>query len=144
MKGVAMVVSEKPWLADKQFLEKHGFESVDQSPPSFELMVRRFGKFRPPSFIGNWDAKLRQCDRGLTIFRSDQCPYIDDAVRIFIETAKELKIKSRVVDLHECQTMRDLAPSPYGVFNVVYNGSLLAYHYLTKKEILKRVDQIKK
>ena len=144
MKGVAMVTSERPWLVEKLFLEKHGFELVDQATPSFGLMVKRFGKARPPAFTDNWDAKLKRCGRGLTIFRSDQCPYIDDAVKIIVDVAEQLEINSRVVNLQECRSVREASPSPYGIFNVVYNGSLLSYHYLTKKEFLKRLDRIKK
>ena len=43
MNGVAMVTSEGNWLVGKRFLLKHGFETIDHAPPSFELMVKRFG-----------------------------------------------------------------------------------------------------
>ena len=144
MKGVAMVTSQRPWLLEKRFLEKNGFELVDHASPSFGLVVRKFGRARPPTFTDNWDAKLRQCGRDLTIFRSDQCPYIDDAVKIIVDIAEQLEINSRVVNLQDCRSVREASPSPYGVFNIVYNGSLLSYHYLTKKEFLKRLDGIEK
>ncbi len=55
MKGVAMVTSKSVWLVDGSFLEKHGFQSVDQTPPSFDLMVKSFGKARHPTFTGDWE-----------------------------------------------------------------------------------------
>ena len=140
MNGVAMVTSERSWLLDKPFLEKHGFEFVDRALPCFGLMVKRFGKAQPPVFSGNWEEKQKRCGQGLTIFRSDQCPYIDDAVKILEDAAKQLGINSRTVDIQECRSLRESSPSAYGSFNVVYNGSLLSYHYLTKKEFLKRLD----
>ena len=49
MKGVAAVTSQGNWLIGKKILQKHGFESIGQAPPSFELMVKPFGKGRLPS-----------------------------------------------------------------------------------------------
>jgi hypothetical protein len=144
MKGVAMITSEKSWLVKKPFLEKHGFELVDQAPPSFGLLVKKFGKVRSPTFTNNWESKLKRCGIGLTVFRSDQCPYLEDAVNILMETVQQLEIKGRIIDLQDCRSVRELSPSPYGTFNVVYDGSLLSYHYLTKKEFLKRFNQIRK
>ena len=144
MKGVAMISSERSWLVQKAFLEKHAFELVDQAPPSFGLLVNKFGKTRSPAFSGNWEAKLKQCGTGLTVFRSDQCPYIDNAVNILLDAAKQLEIKHQVIDLQECGSVRELSPSAYGTFNVVYNRSLLSYHYLARKEFLNRLAQIRK
>ena len=38
------------------------------------------------------------------------------------------------------QDVRDLGPSPYGVFSIVHNGQLLAYHYLLPKDLEKIFD----
>lgn len=143
MHGVAMVTSEGNWLAGKKLLLKHGFESVDQAPPSFELMVKKFGDAASPSFTRDWDTKMSQYVKGLIILRSDQCPYIDDATIIIAEAANELGIKSRVIELSDHKEVQTLAPSAYGVFNVIYDGNLLSYHYLTKREFLERLEELK-
>lgn len=141
MKGVAMVTSERDWLVKKRFLSRQGFESVDKAPPTFELMVKRFDDDAPSlSFTGDWKKKISRYGKGLTVFRSDQCPYIDNYVKGVKEKAKELRIKCQVVELNSCQDVRNLAPSPFGVFSIVYEGNLLAYHGLAKKELLKRLD----
>lgn len=139
MKGVAVVTSEGNWLVGRAFYENLGFESVDEAPPSFELMVKKFGKARSPSFAGDWDIRLKSYKKGLTILRTDQCPYLPDAVNILVDAAKELGIKSRVIDLRDARDVRNRAPTPFGVFNVVYNGEILSYHYLTRREFLKRL-----
>ncbi|MCP4347783.1 MAG: GNAT family N-acetyltransferase [Desulfobacterales bacterium] len=140
MKGVAVVTSERVWLIKKKLFEKHGFESVDQAPPCFNLMVKKFGKAKSPSFTGNWDKKQKQYGKGLTILRSDQCPYITDAVNIITETAKELGKESRVIELENCQSIHELSPSAFGLFSIINNGTLLSYHYLAKKDFLKRLE----
>jgi len=144
MHGVAIATSEGNWLVGKKFLLKHGFKSIDQAPPSFELLVKRFSDAPSPSFTKDWDTKMSRYGQGLTIVRSDQCPYIEDTVKTILETAKESGIKSQVIELGNCQKVQNLAPSAYGVFSIIYNGNLLSYHYLSKKEFLERLEKLGK
>lgn len=143
MKGVAMVTSERVWLIGKKLLLKHGFESVSEVSP-FNLMVLKFNDSHLPTFTGDWEQKASRYGQGLTVIRSDQCPYIPDATNTVLEFAEERGIPSQVVELNSCQDIRDLAPSPYGVFSIVYNGRLLAYHYLLPKDLVKIFGEIKK
>jgi hypothetical protein len=120
---------------------KSGFEEVDQAPPTFELRVKRFGDAPQPYFAPDWEKRLANYGPGITVLRSDQCPYIEDATRIFLETAAERGIPARVVELKTAREVQEVSPSPYGVFNVVYDGRLLSYHYLTKKGLNKALDE---
>ena len=134
MAGVAMVTSEGTWLAGKKLLLKEGFKAVAEAPPSFTLMVKSFKNAPLPSFPQDWEARARRFGTGLTVFRTDQCPYIEDATKILLEAAAEKGIMSRVVDLKTAAEVRRLSPSPYGAFNVVLDGRLLSYRYLPKDE----------
>jgi GNAT superfamily N-acetyltransferase len=136
-RGVAMVTSERVWLAGKKLLLKNGFAEVDQAPPSFSLLVKRFNDGPLPTFPTNWEERARQFGDGLTIIRSDQCPYIPDAVKIIVDSAGELDIPTQAVELKNCQEAQERSPSAYGLFGVVYNGQLLSYHYLGQKDVLK-------
>ncbi len=136
MSGVAIVTSERIWLIGKKLLLKHGFESVEESPP-FNLMVKKFNDGASPTFSSNWEQKASLHGEGLTVIRSDQCPYIPDATNTVLVFAKERGIASHVIELRSCQDVRDLAPSAYGVFSIVHNGRLLAYHYLLPKDLVK-------
>ena len=135
--GVAVVTSSGTMLADKKVFLKNGFESVDSAPPSFELLVKKFRDAPSPTFPKNWDERLSKYGSGLTVIRSYQCPYLDDSVAILLEIANEKGIKTEVIELKNSKEAQNLAPSAYGVFNIVYNGKLLSYHCLTKKELLK-------
>ena len=137
--GVAMVTSSRVWLAGKKILLKNGFESVDETAP-FELLVKRFDETPLPTFPRNWDERLNRCGSGLTVFRADQCPYIEDAVKAVLEIASERGIETRVIELTSGRQVQDSAPSPYGVFSIVYNGELVTYHYLGKKEKKRLLD----
>jgi GNAT superfamily N-acetyltransferase len=138
MKGVAAVTSEGNWLVGKKFFLKHGFESVDRYPP-FELMVKKISASPSPSFSGDFEERLRGYGKGLTIIRSDQCPYVDAAVKVALDAAKEFGIKANVVELKSSEDVRRLSPSPYGVFSIVYDGRLISYHNLAKKELIKNL-----
>ncbi len=140
MHGVAMVTSEGNWLMGKKLLERNGFVSVDQAPPSFNLMVKKFKDVPSPSFVGDWEGKASAYGEGVTILRSDQCPYIEDAANIILEAAKESGIKSQVIKIDSCQAVREILPSPIGIFSIVYNGTLLSYHYLTHKDFQKKIE----
>ncbi|MBN1994469.1 MAG: GNAT family N-acetyltransferase [Anaerolineae bacterium] len=135
--GVAMVTSSGVWLADKKLLLKNGFEEVDQAPPSFSLLVKKFNDAPPPSFPTDWDERANRYGQGLTIIRSDQCPYIPDAVAIIADFFAGRNIPTRELELTNAQEVQELSPSPYGLFGVVYNGKLLSYHYLGQKDLIK-------
>jgi GNAT superfamily N-acetyltransferase len=136
MRGVAMVTSEKVWLAGRRVLDKHGFECVDTAPPAFCLMVKRFAKGPAPSFAGRWEEKARALGPGLSVIRSDQCPYIVDATAAAIAAADKAGVKSRVVEMRSRDDLLRRSPSPYGVFGLVLEGCLLSYHYLLEKDLL--------
>ena len=106
-------------------------------------MVKRFAKGPAPSFAGNWEAKARAFGAGLSIIRSDQCPYIVDATSAAIATADKARIKSCVVELKNRNDVLRLSPSPYGVFGLVLDGHLLSYHYLLEKDLLPLLSQAK-
>ncbi len=141
MNGLAMVTSESNWLVSKRFLFGEGFESVDAAPPTFELLVNKFNRAAPPSFPKDWDERLRRFGDGLTIVRTDQCPYVDEGAQAALDAAIELGLRTQVVELKSCQEVRERAPSPYGVFSIVLNGRLLSYHYLSKKDLIPRLQE---
>jgi hypothetical protein len=140
MKGVAMVTSEGSWLVGKSFLLRHGFESVDRAAPSFELMVRRFGRAAPPSFPDDWERRAKRFGRGLTVVRSDQCPYLENITETAVGAGRERGLKSRVVDLGSSREVRERSPSPYGVWTLLRDGRILSHNYVVKKKLLDLLD----
>jgi len=87
--GVVMVSSDETWLAKKRFFLRHGFEQVDQVPPSFQLLVQRFDTTAPlPSFPHDWDSRQATFGAGPTVVRAPQCPYIEAAACGFVRMAQ--------------------------------------------------------
>ena len=135
-----MVTSSGNWLAGNKLLLKNGFEPVDQAPPSFDLLVKKLDDAPDPAFPTDWEERLGRYRSGLTVLRSDQCPYIDNGVKAVMEAASEVGIPAQVVEVADCRQAQDLAPSPYGVYGVVHNGKLLTYHNVSNKDVLQRLS----
>jgi ribosomal protein S18 acetylase RimI-like enzyme len=134
--GVAMVTSSKPWLAGSKLLLKHDFERVDEMAP-FELLVKRFDTTPLPSFPTDWEARLGRFGAGLTVVRSDQCPYMEDATNTVVEFGRSRGIETEVIALKSCHEVQDTSPTPYGTFAIVHDGRLLSYYYMTQQDLQK-------
>ncbi|MDP8207096.1 MAG: YoaP domain-containing protein [Candidatus Electryonea clarkiae] len=143
-KGVAMITSEGYFMMSKRFMLKHDFVSVENYPPSFKLMVKKFEDAPDPSFTGNWDEKLAAFGEGLTVITSDHCPHHADAVNVCIETSKELGVKYRIVELKSSRDVREKSPSPFGTFGLVYNGKFVDHYTFNKKTFLKQMAKVMK
>ena len=78
--GVCMLGADKQkaWLSDQAFAEKFGFVPVDQTPSGYRLLARSFDGTLPRFTPG---ARAEAIDeQALTIYYSDQCPYIHQSV----------------------------------------------------------------
>ena len=142
MNGVAIAVSKGNWLVGPMLFRKHGFQPVDAAEPSFELLALRFRDAPPPRFRTSLDTRASRYPNGLTVFRSDQCPYLDDAVNAVHEVANALGLPYREIEMNSARKVRELSPHVYGVFSIVYRGRLLSHHYLLKKDVLKRIEKM--
>jgi len=142
MQGVAMVTRKGTWMAGKDLFLKNGFEIVDQAPPDFELAAKKFKKNAlSPKFKGDWEKKLSKYNKGLTIIRSDQCPYVAKSVREICETAqKEYSIKPRIIELKQCREAQD-APSAFAIFSIIHNGKLVADHPISNTRFRNIMNQ---
>ncbi len=133
--GVVTVATDRVWMAKKDIFLKQGFVEVDQAPPSFHLLAYRFNDTAPlPAFPTNWEERQARFGKGLTVIRTAQCPYVDDAVLGVLQSAKERDIPVNIVTLTSAQEVQALSPSPYGVFGIVLDGKLISYHYLLPKD----------
>ncbi len=138
--GVAMVTIEGNWLAGRELLLRHDFEKVDQAPPGYELLVHTFSDVALPSFSGEWEEKARRLGEGLSVVRTDQCPYLEDATATALDVARDHDLPCREIELTSAHEIRDRAPSPYGVFSIVLDGAVLSHHPLPSKKLREILD----
>lgn len=137
--GVAVVASSRTWLADVKFFARHGFEIVDKAPPCFSLMAMRFGDEPVPRFPQDWRRRAQQCGSGLTVLRTDQCPYLDAAVQGARILAARHDTRFMECRLESADDVRRLSPSAYGVFGIVLDGKFIDYRPLNAKELERRL-----
>jgi L-amino acid N-acyltransferase YncA len=135
MFGVAMVSSSGTWLAHKGFFLQHGFQVVDKAPPSFELLVKQFVQGSLPSFPTDWEMRLKRIPQGLVVYHSGQCPYQAMFVGSLEKAASQMGLPLQAIELKTCSEARQLSPTAYGVFGVVYNGRLLSYRPIGGKTL---------
>ncbi len=140
--GVVHVSSTSTWLARKGLFLKHGFEVVDQAPPAFELLVKRFGHRPLPSFPVDWPARLKRIPNGLAVYHSGQCPYHAMFVSSLANAANQMGLPFQAVELKSSWEARTLSPTAYGVFGVVYNGRLLSYRPIGGKTLRLMLEKI--
>jgi ribosomal protein S18 acetylase RimI-like enzyme len=136
--GVAVVTSEGPFMAGKALFLKNGFESVATTKPSFALLVKTLKKGPLPQFR-DWETQLGTY-KGLHIIYSNQCPWVARAINDLRTIAKEKGVELQITELKTAEDAQN-APSLYATFNLVYNGTLLADHYISNtrfKNILKK------
>ena len=133
MSGVAVVVRDGPWLANRRLFLANAFELVDSAPPDYQLLVRKLnGAAANPAFRKGWDQKVARYGRGLTIIRSGQCPHIAKFASEIAQTAaEEYRRRPKIVDLESWRDAQN-APTPYAVFALIYNGRLLADHQISR------------
>ena len=134
MHGVAVVTREGPFMAGKALFIKKDFEVVDTAPSDFKLLVKKFNENAPiPKFKGDREKKLDQYSNGLTIFQSDQCPYLAKCIPEIGETAEEVYgIKPKIIELRSCQEAQN-SPCAFGSFCMVYNGRVVAEAPISNK-----------
>lgn len=78
--GVCILSSKKkkPYLADKKFLLKYGFEVVDTVKNEYELLALSFNGEKP--YFSESVKEMRISGQELTIYYGLQCPYIPNCI----------------------------------------------------------------
>jgi len=127
--GVSVVTRKGSFMAGRELFIQNGFETADTAAPDFELLVCRLTNSAPaPRFRGDWDERRKAFGRGLTIIRSDQCPYTVKNVKEICETAeKEFGLRPRVVSLKSAEEAQN-SPCAFGTFCILYDGRPIAEH----------------
>jgi hypothetical protein len=128
MNGVAVVASRKNWLPGEKIFIKQGFKKVDEFGP-FGLHVLKLKRSaKNPRFYRIPEKKKRSYGKGLTVFASDQCPYIHNTVQGLKQLAQKTKLSIRIKHLSSYKDIKEHCVHPYGVFCVLLNGSIVSYY----------------
>jgi len=105
-------------------------------------MVKQFKEGPLPS-INNRENELEKY-KGLTIIYSRQCPWVPRFIEEVKPILEEEKLEPTFIELKTADQAQK-APSLCGVFNLIYDGKLLADRYISTTRFLNIVKkEIKK
>lgn len=131
-KGVAVIVGKKktPYLSDKSFLVKQGYEVADNYNSNIELMVKQFDKSAPmPKFKHCAQQGIPAPSTGIDIFYTVQCPFTHTYINLLTPVAQMSEYPVRI---HQITTKQEaqqhLCPiTTYSVFvdGVYYSNEIL-------------------
>lgn len=143
MDGIAVVTSSKvkPFLTDKKFYLKRGFEVIDTALPYFELLALKFdSNVQNPAFTEK--AKTGECDikEGFTFIYSNQCVFMEEYVGLLNNIVKEMKEKATVIKLNSYDEAQSKG-SPFGTLGIYYNGRFITHELMTEAKFRSLVEK---
>ncbi len=137
--GICIISSKKkvPFLSDKKFMQKYGFEVVDTIDDKYELLALSFDGNKP-EFTRN--AKEQKIDsKKLTIYYGLQCPYIPNCISQIKEYCETNKIEIDLIKVDSLEKAKNMSC----VFNnwaVFYNGKFETLHLLNEGFLKKMLE----
>lgn len=136
MYGLVAVVAKKkqPFLSEKKFYIKKGFEVCDSAEPYFELLYKPFTENAPiPKF--KEIAKQGRCDveNGLSVYYTNACPFTEYYVNTELKTVA--KKKGIPLEINKLETRQQAQNHfvPHSIYSVFYNGKFVTQHILNEK-----------
>lgn len=135
--GICVMSSKKklPFLSDRSFFEKYGFEVVDTAEPHFELLALNFNSEPTPKFTDK--AKNNVIDEdGLVIYYTSECPYINNCLKEIREVCDEKNIELKLNYVDTVEKAKNL-PCCMNNFAVFYNRKFITHELLNKGRLIK-------
>lgn len=129
--GVCVISSKKktPFLSDKKFMQKYGFEVVDEIDDQYELLALSFDGCKP-RFTDN--AKRQSIDsKKLTIYYGLQCPYIPNCIKEIEEYCSSNKIELDLIKVDTLEKAKNI-PCVFNNWAVFNNGKFETLHLLNE------------
>jgi GNAT superfamily N-acetyltransferase len=126
---VASAMKKRPFLADRRFFERHGFEIVDRAG-EFVLLARRLARGGPEPRFADAVKAPGSAGAGFVARFTDQCPFNAHwagEVQVALERAGEKAKAVHVTTLRDAQRV----PSPLGAYGLERGGVLVSHHLLT-------------
>jgi predicted GNAT family acetyltransferase len=126
--GMVTVVGTKKFhfMSDTKWLLTHGFESIEELPNGFSLLVLKLDENASnPSFKES--VKTGECEHkeGLVVYYTNRCPFTDYYVNSSLRVlAQEKNIPLTIIKL-ETMEQAQVCPSPATIFSAFYNGKFL-------------------
>lgn len=136
--GICTITSKKkkPFLSEKKFFEKYGFVVVD-TIGDYELLALSFNKELPKFNDGARMMKI--ADKDLTIYYTNQCPYVENCIEQIKEYSKETGKKINIIKIDSLEKAKNIPC----IFNnwAVFKDGLFVSNTLLNKNMVDKLYQ---
>ncbi len=126
--GICILTSKKkkPFLSEKKFMQKFGFEAVDDIG-EYELLALAFDKNRPAFAKSVKKQSIESKD--LTIYYGMQCPCIPDCIQQIKTHCQNSNIPVNLIAVDNLEKAKNL-PCVFNNWAVFFNGQFQTVHLL--------------
>jgi len=131
--GIAVISGKSAMLAEKNIFLKNGFTTVESNPTNFELLIYKIKEGDTPKL--NKKKMPDLYEKGFHLVYADQCPYFKKSIESILKICKKNSLN---LEIHKINSAKEAQQSPslYGVFVLIYNGDLVAEHYISEKRFM--------
>lgn len=135
--GVCILSSKKkkPFLSDKKFLLKYGFEVVDTAGDDYELLALSFDGTKP--YFSQTAKEMKIDSKELTIYYGLQCPYIPNCIEQVKGYCEKNNIPLRLIAVDTLEKAKNV-PCVFNNWAVFYNGAYETNHLLNETYLKKK------
>lgn len=140
--GVCVISSKKkkPFLTDKKFMVKHGFETVDMIGNEYELLALSFDGTKP-HFTDT--AKKQSIEsKNLTVYYGLQCPYIPNCIEQIEAYCKSNEVTLNLMRVDTLEKAKSM-PCVFNNWAVFYDGRFETVHLLNEGYLKKMLERWK-
>jgi len=138
--GIVVITSNKkqPYLSDKFFFKKQGFELGDTAGPYFELWYKRLKKDSPvPKF--KRCSKGGECNNkdGITVYYTEACPFTEYYVNVELaKICEDRGYRLKIIKINSREQAQNHLV-PYSNYSIFYKGKFVTHQILNEKNFNK-------
>ena len=136
--GICMLGSKKQknWLSNQSFAKSFGFQVVDTTCDGYELLAYSLDG-RIPSFSKSVTQKIEE--KELTIYYSDQCPFIDQKIKQIQSYCDSHLIPYHLIHVTSLEMAKNL-PCVFNNFGAFYKQKFITVNLLDEKSIQRIIE----
>ncbi len=129
--GVCVLSAKKkmPFLTEKKFVQKYGFEVVDSIGNEYELMALSFDGSKPSFTEGAKSQRIISPE--LTVYYGIQCPYIPNCIEQVESFCEANSVSLNLVKVDAMEKAKAL-PCAFNSWAVFYRGHFETLHLLNE------------
>ncbi len=139
--GICVISSKKkkPFLSDKKFMIKHGFQTID-AIDEYELLAMSFDGTNPHFTDAVKKQKIESKD--LTIYYGLQCPYIPNCIKEVEAYCESNGVNLNLVKVDTLEKAKAM-PCVFNNWAVFYDGKFETVHLFNVGYLKKMLDHEK-